>query len=238
MDFLSLDLPSWLALAGMVVVMAVSVAVASGIAGARIRTAREDAVELVDQSRREGTALIQRLEARVGSLERQLASMRSQPMPEAARAATHPSATPSTEARPPPAATLAGPEPLSQGALTREALAALDSVAAFRRFAGAVGGNGLMLRGPGEAPEWITGSDPASTADLWAVEHAGQWLIYPGYGLRRAQSALLADAGRVARDRLDWMFEIRTGDQLAAEKPAVMAADGQVVERGRLRLPL
>ena len=124
----------------------------------------------------------------------------------------------------------------SMEGLTRDAAAALASLDAFRRFAAAEGGNGFVLVQGSPQCEPVTASDPVSAADLWAVELEGATLYFPGFNLRRTQSALLADAGRPAQDRLGWVFTIEAGDQLVAYRPAVQRP-GQELERGLLALP-
>ncbi len=120
--------------------------------------------------------------------------------------------------------------------LTQDAAAALASLDAFRRFAQAEGGSGFVVAPGSQSCQPVSGNDPVSASDLWAVPFEGGALYFPGYNLRRSQSALLADAGRMARDRLGWLFDIEAGEQLAAFKPAFQRP-GEDLERGLLTLP-
>ena len=120
--------------------------------------------------------------------------------------------------------------------LTQDAAAALASLDAFRRFAQKEGGTGYTVSPGAQRGDPITGGDPVSAADLWAIPFEDTLLFFPGYNLRRTQSSLLADAGRMARDRLGWLFDIEAGEQLLAFKPAIRRSD-EHVERGSLTLP-
>ncbi len=121
--------------------------------------------------------------------------------------------------------------------LTRDAAAALTSLKAYQAFAQAEGGSGFVV-GPGsQSCQPVIGNDPVSASDVWAVPFEDGHLYFPGWNLRRTQSALLADAGRSARDRLGWLFEIVAGEQLAASRPAYQRS-GEQLERGLLTMPL
>ncbi len=143
-------------------------------------------------------------------------------------------ALPSTD--PPPPSILRA-EPASVEDITQQAGRALVSADAFRRFTSLFGGNGMKLQPGADAFDVISSPDALIEADLWAVSHQGEWLLYPGYNLRRSQSALLADSGRLARERLGWLFKLEAGDALAAYQPAVWSAENRLVRRGTLTLP-
>lgn len=117
--------------------------------------------------------------------------------------------------------------------LTREASDGLASVEAFRTFAAASGGSGRMLP---ELRTMAAGEDP-SCADIWLVPYDDGALVFPGFNLRRVQTSLMADRGRVAQDRLGGLFEITSGVRFEALTPARFAPGGELAQRGQLSLP-
>lgn len=120
---------------------------------------------------------------------------------------------------------------------TERAAAALEDQQSFREFAASSRGSGFLLRAGAEV-EPATGPNADTASDLWIVPDGGSRLVYPGYNLRRSQSALVADAGRLARERLEWLYEVMPGPQLGATRPARVAADDwTVMERGILTVP-
>lgn len=109
---------------------------------------------------------------------------------------------------------------------------ALGDFASFRSFTAKYPGTNFFLSlRPNGSMEPVSGPDAESTGDLWAIRDGTTLLVYPGFNLRRSQSSLVADAGRLARDRLDWLFEIQSGAQLGALRPArVRSDDLRIVE--------
>lgn len=114
------------------------------------------------------------------------------------------------------------------------AAAALADRDTFRNFVDRHGGTGHVLQPGGGAP---TTSESEFYADLWAISCPGGMLVYPGYNLRRTQSSLVADSGRVAEERLGWLYDIETGSSLRAIRPAMVATDWSVTRRGVLQVP-
>lgn len=114
------------------------------------------------------------------------------------------------------------------------AAAALADRESFRAFAERHGGTGHVLGQDGSAPAT---PDAGFSADLWAIPCPDGLRIYPGYNLRRTQSSLVADSGRLAEERLAWLYEIETGPSLRAIRPAVVAKDWSVMTRGVLQVP-
>ena len=173
-----------------------------------------------------------RLDQRLALIERRLAEVQSPPV----TAATLPHPAPEQPSRHPPAVQPSDTERTVE-TLTRDAAAALSSLDAYRAFARTEGGSGFVVEPGSRACQRVGGSDPVSASDLWAVPFEDGYLYYPGWNLRRTQSALLADAGRAARDRLGWLFDIEAGEQLAATRPALQRP-GRTLERGVLTMPL
>jgi hypothetical protein len=123
--------------------------------------------------------------------------------------------------------------------ITAQAAAALGSLATFREFTQRCKGRGYILRVGSETADAATGPDDVQVADLWVFEVGDTRLAYPGWNLRRSQSSLLADSGRLARERLGWLYTMQQGEPMQAQKPARVARhDWKVIERGVLLIPL
>lgn len=126
------------------------------------------------------------------------------------------------------------PPPRDQAADQNEAAAsALADRDSFRVFVERHGGTGYSLRQGAATP---IPSDSDGNADLWAIACPEGMHIYPGYNLRRTQSSLVADSGRVAEQRLGFLFDIETGSSLRAIRPALVANDWSMIRRGTLQV--
>lgn len=193
----------------------------------------------ISRLRQDITAKIQRLEMGLLDLERrpELRPAYS-PQPDAV-AYRGPEAAP-TRAGPSGFPGDMNPEPparRSREQFSASAAMALQDQQSFREFAASSGGSGFLLRAGAEA-EPSNGPNADTAADLWIVADDDTRLVYPGFNLRRSQSALVADSGRLARERLDWLYDVVSGPQLGATRPARVAAkDWTVIERGVLAVP-
>ena len=128
---------------------------------------------------------------------------------------------------------------LSAAELAEEAARALATQDAFREFVRRRGGQGYSLKGGADSVEPVADPDGALAADLWVIEELGARLVFPGWNLLRSQSSLLADAGRVARERLGWLYAFETGEAMRALVPAkISAGNWTVIQAGVLVLPL
>ena len=141
-------------------------------------------------------------------------------------------ATRGKDANRPPAASIN-----QEHKLYKAAEAALTSPEGFRRFAEDWPGLGYTLGQGKPALVPLAASTPASSADIWVVTDGGRRLAFPGFNLRRSQSALLADQGRLAQDRLGWLFTVEAGEQFAARHPAVLNDRNELLHRGVLSVP-
>ena len=135
------------------------------------------------------------------------------------------------------AAPVEGPAQLTIDDFHLHAARALRSSPEFKLFTLQYPGTFFMLRTGGISAERVPDAE-ALSADVWAFMYGHQRLIYPAWGLRRVQSGLVADKGRLAEERLGSLFEIVFGEELAAIRPATVEADRWIIlNRGVLAVP-